>query len=135
MVAVVRIDAQLVHDLKLVFAPVPDIDERVSKRRAIVANEVIALAEDPRGDKNVGGNEFIKKALELAISKPNAVEHFKLLSEISLQVVQVVPVADILAIGVFQALQLLNEVRFYVSLVHDRRTGIVIVLILIDCSK
>ena len=42
--AVVGVDAQLIDDLERVLAPVPDVDERVVQRRAVVAGEAVALA-------------------------------------------------------------------------------------------
>jgi hypothetical protein len=36
MVAIVSVDAQLVDHFEVVFAPVPDVDQRVVGRRAVV---------------------------------------------------------------------------------------------------
>ena len=67
MVAVVRVDAELVDDLEGVFAPVVDVDERVVERRAVVAGEAVAVAECVGSRENVGRDDFIEQALEFAI--------------------------------------------------------------------
>ncbi len=52
---------------KRVFAPVVDIDERVVERGAVVAGEAASVAERVGGGEDVGGDDFIKQALEFAI--------------------------------------------------------------------
>jgi hypothetical protein len=73
VVAVVGIDAELVNDLEVVLAPVPDVDEGVGKRGAVVAGEVALLAQDAGGGEDVGGDQFVEEALELAIGEADAV--------------------------------------------------------------
>ena len=49
VMAVVRIDAELVDDLEGVLAPVLDVDEGVVERRAVVADERFPVPEGPCG--------------------------------------------------------------------------------------
>ena len=107
MVAVVRIDAELPDDLEGVFAPVLDVDEGVVQRRAVVAGEGIDLAEDLGGSENVGGDDLVEEAGELAISEADAVEGIEFLAEILLKGGAV---ADVRAILVFQTEELFDEI-------------------------
>ena len=49
VVAVVGVDAELVDDLEVVFAPVLEVDEGVVQRRAVIADEAFDGAEGLRG--------------------------------------------------------------------------------------
>ncbi len=66
VVAVVGVDAELADDLKGVFAPVVDIDERVVERGAVVAGEAAPVAERLGGGEDVWGDDVIEQALEFA---------------------------------------------------------------------
>ncbi len=41
-------------------APVPDVDERVVQRRAVIAGEVVPLAQGAGRRENVRRDDFIK---------------------------------------------------------------------------
>jgi hypothetical protein len=97
VVAVVGIDAELVDDLVVVLAPVLDVDEGIGKRGAVVAGEVVLLAQDTGGGKDVRGDQLVEQALELAVGKANAVEGLELLAEVLLEGS---PVADVVAMRV-----------------------------------
>ena len=73
MVAVIGVDAELVDDFEVVFAPVADVDEGVRKRGSIVAGEVAFLPEDAGGGEYVGSNEFVEKALKFGVSQADAI--------------------------------------------------------------
>ena len=85
MVAVVGVDAELVDDLEIVFAPVLDVDERVGKRGAVVANKVVFLTKADGSFENVRGDEVGEQALELAVGESDAIERLKLLAEIAFE--------------------------------------------------
>ena len=106
VVAVVGVDAELVDDLEVVLAPVADVDERVGKRGVIVAGEVAFLTKDSAGGEDVGGDEFIEKALELAVCEPDAVKGFELLAKVALESGAV---EDVGTIGVLETAQLRDE--------------------------
>jgi hypothetical protein len=82
VVAVVGVDTELVDDLEVVLAPILDVDEGVGQRGAVVAGEIIALAEDAGGGENVGGDELVEETLELAVGEADAVEGLKFLAEV-----------------------------------------------------
>ena len=67
VVAVVGVDAELVDDLEGVLAPVLDVDQRVVERRAVVAGEAASVAEGMGGGEDVGGDDLVEQALELAV--------------------------------------------------------------------
>jgi len=69
VVAVVGVDAELVDDLECVFAPVLDVDQGVVQRRPIVAGEAIALAQGARSGEDIGRDDFLEQARELAFVK------------------------------------------------------------------
>jgi len=54
VVAIVGVDAELVDDLEIVFAPVPDVNEGVGKGSAVVAGEVVLLAQADGVFEDVG---------------------------------------------------------------------------------
>ena len=112
VVAVVRVDAELVDDLKGVFAPVLDINEGGVQRRAVVAGEGIDLTERFGRSKDIGGNDLIEQAGELAIGEVDAVEGLKFFAEI---LFQREAVADVIAIGVLQIHELGDEFVLDVS--------------------
>ena len=106
VVAVVGVDAELVDDLEGVLAPVLDVDEGVVQRGAVVAGEAVALAQGAGGGEDVGGDDLVEQARELAVGEVDAVEGFELLAEVALQRGAV---ADVRAVLVLQALQLADE--------------------------
>jgi hypothetical protein len=85
VVAVVRVDAQLVDDLEGVFAPVLDVDQGVVQRGAVVADEGVAVPQGSGGGKNIGGDDLVEQAGELAIGEVDAVEGLELFAEVALQ--------------------------------------------------
>ena len=99
VVAVVGVDAELVDDLEGVLAPVLDVDEGVVERRAVVAGEAVAFAQGAGGGEDVGGDDLVEQALELAVGERDAVERLELLAEVLLQRGAV---ADVRAVGVFK---------------------------------
>ena len=62
VMAVVGVDAELIDDLEVVFAPVLDVDQGVVQRRAVVAGEAVALAEGAGGGEDIGGDDLLEKA-------------------------------------------------------------------------
>jgi hypothetical protein len=103
VVAVVRVDAELVDDLERVFAPVPDIDQGVIERRAVVAGEAVAFAERPGGGEDVRGDDRFQQPVELGIGQSDAIERLEFLAKILLQRG---PVVDVGTDDVFEAPQL-----------------------------
>jgi hypothetical protein len=59
VVAVVGVDAELVDDLVLVFAPVLDVDQHVVQRGAVFAGERVDLAQSLRCCEDVRGDDFV----------------------------------------------------------------------------
>ncbi|MDF2811372.1 MAG: hypothetical protein K0S56_2403 [Microvirga sp.] len=59
MVAVIRVDAQLIDYFETVLAPVPDVDEREVERCAIIAGKVIALAKSASSGENIGSDDLV----------------------------------------------------------------------------
>lgn len=117
VVAVVRVDAELVNDLEVVFAPVLDVDEGVVQRRAIVPGEVIDLAKGLGCGEDIRSDDFIEQAGELAIGQVDAVERFEFLPEV---LFQCGAVADVRAVFVFEAAELLDEPVLDVLFPDDR---------------
>ncbi len=106
VVAVVGVDAQLVDDLVVVFAPVLEVHQRVVQRRAVVAGKGIDAAQGLGRGVNVGGDDFIQQPGELGIGEADPVEGLELLAEVLLQSGAV---ADVGAEFVLQVLQLAYE--------------------------
>ena len=82
VVAVVRVDAELVDDLEVVFAPVLEVHEGVVQRRAVVATETVDAAQGLRRGEDIRHDDFIQEAGELGVSKTNTVPSLELLSEV-----------------------------------------------------
>lgn len=59
VVAVVGIDAKLVDDFKVVFAPVPDVDQRVFKRSTIFAGEFTLFPQGLGGGENICSDDLV----------------------------------------------------------------------------
>ena len=109
MVAVVCVDPELVDDFEGVFAPVLDVDQGEVQRRAVVPSKAVYVAQRAGGGEDVGGDDLFEEALELAFREIDAVEGFKFLAEVLLQSRAV---ANVLAVFVFEATELLDEVFF-----------------------
>jgi hypothetical protein len=82
VVAVVRVDAELVDDLEVVFAPVLDVDQGVVQRRAVVAGEGVDAAQGLGGGEDIRGDDLIQQAGELGIGEADAVQGLELLAEV-----------------------------------------------------
>ena len=85
VVAVVSVDAELVDDLEGVFAPVPDVDQGVVQRRAVVAGEAAPLAEGAGGGEDIRADDFLQQAGELAVGKAEAVQCLEFFPEVLFQ--------------------------------------------------
>lgn len=107
VVGVVGVDAELVDDLEGVLAPVFDVDEGVVEGGAIVAGEAASLAEAGGGGEDVGGDDLVEEALELAVGEFDAVEGFEVPPEV---LFERGAVADVGTEGVLEGLQLVEEV-------------------------
>ena len=73
VMAVIGVDAKLVNDLKVVFAPVLDVHQRVVQWGAIIAGECIDAAQGLRGGEGIRGDNFIQQACELCVCKANLI--------------------------------------------------------------
>lgn len=104
VVAVAGVDAKLAYDLKVVFAPVLDVDRPEVQGRAIVA------VEGSDGAEGLGGGEV------------NEVQSLEFFPKILLQSCTV---ADVRAKGVFEIAEFRNESVLYVLLPDEGwpRTG------------
>jgi hypothetical protein len=122
VVAVARVDAELVDDLEGVFAPVLEIDQSIVQRRAIIAGEAVALAQGAGRGEDIGGDDLVKEARELAVREVDAVEGLELFAEVLLQRRAA---ADVGADFVFETAQLFDESQLDILLPHDGRHGIV----------
>ena len=80
--AVVRIDAELINDLKVVLAPVLDIDECVVEGGAVVTNERFPVPEGACGFVHVGFDDLVEEPLELAVGQCDTIQGFELLPEV-----------------------------------------------------
>ena len=120
MVAVVGINAELLDKLIVVFAPVLDVDESVVQRSSVVTCEGVDLAEGLRGGEDIGRDDLVKKAGELAVCEADTVQCFEFHPEVPLQPGSV---ADIRAVDVFQANKLLDECIFNVLFPEDGGWG------------
>jgi hypothetical protein len=74
VVAVVRVDAELVDDLEVVFAPVLDVDQGVVQRRAVVAGEAVDAAQGLGSGEDIRRDDLIQQAGELGIGEADAVQ-------------------------------------------------------------
>ncbi len=109
VMAVVSVHAQLVDDLKVVLAPVPDVHQGVVQRRTIVALEAVDVAQRLGGVVHIRRDHAVEQALEFAVGQANAVEGLELFAEVRLQRGTV---ADIGAIRVFEIFQCGNQISF-----------------------
>ena len=109
VVAVVGVDAQLVHHLEGVFAPVFEVDQGVVQRRAVFAGEGVDAAQGFGSGEYVGGDDVVQQAGKFAIGQVHPVQGLKLFAEVALQRGTV---ADVGAVFVFEALELADEAVF-----------------------
>ena len=124
--AVVGVDAELVDDLEVVFAPVEDVDEGVGEGSAVVALEVVFLAEANGVFEDVGGYEVVEQAGELGVGEADAVQCLELLAEVGLEGAAV---ADVGAVGVFEVAELCDEQVLDALLIEGERPGIGVLLV------
>lgn len=118
VVAVVRVDAELVDHLEGVFAPVFEVHQGVVQRRAVVAGEAVHCPEGLRRGEDVGGDDLIQQAGELGIREADAVQGLELLAEV---LFQRGAVGDVGPVVVFQPLELTDEAVFDAVFLEDRR--------------
>ena len=117
VVAIVGIDAKLMHDLEVVLAPVLEVHQRIGERCAVIAAEVVLLAQHAGSGEYVGRDQFVEQARELAVGEAHAIECFELLAEVGFERG---PVADVGSIGVLEVAQLLDEGRLDVLFFHTK---------------
>ena len=79
------------------------------QRGAVLALEGIALTQPLRTGKDVGGDDLVEEPRELGVHESDAVERFEFLAEVALERFAV---ADVVAVGVPQTLELFNEYLF-----------------------
>ena len=126
VVAVVGVDPELVDDLEVVFAPVADIHQCVGKRGAIVAGEVVFLAEANGIFEDVGGYEVVEQAGELGVGEADAAQCLELLAEVG---IEGAAVADVGAVSVFEVAQLRDEQVLDALFIEGERPGIGVLLV------
>ena len=80
--AVVGIDAELIDHLKVVLAPVLDVDEGVVERRAVVADERFPVPEGACGFVHIGCDDLIEESLELAVGECDTIQGVELFPEV-----------------------------------------------------
>lgn len=73
MMAIVRIHAELVHNFECVLAPIPDIDETIVKRSAIVSLEAVVGAKCACGPEDIWSDDLFEQTLKLGIRKLHSV--------------------------------------------------------------
>ena len=112
VMAVVRIDAELIDDLEVVLAPVVDVDEGVVERRAIVAGERFPVAEGLGGLIDVWCDNLVEEPFELAIREFDTVQGFELFPEVCFKLCAI---ADVGAIYVLEVLQLRDKELFNIA--------------------
>ena len=82
MMAVVRIDAELIDDLEGVLAPVLDVDESVVERRVVVSDKRFPVSEGPRGFVHVWRDDLVEESLKLAVGQFHTVQGFEFFPEV-----------------------------------------------------
>ena len=99
----------MVNHLEAVLAPVLDVDQGVVERRAVVALEVVALAQVPGGGEDVQGDDRLQQPVKLAVGEVDAVQRLEMLAEVLLQGGAI---ANVRAVGVFEITQFFNQGLF-----------------------
>ena len=82
VMAVVRIDAELIDDLEVVLTPVLDVDEGVVERRAVVTDERFPVPEGACGFVYIRPDDLIEESLELAVGEGDTIQGFELFPEV-----------------------------------------------------
>ena len=82
VIAVVRIDAELIDNLEGVLAPVFDVNEGIVERCAVVADERFPVPEGEGGFVHVWFDDPVEESLKLSICEVNAVERLELSPEV-----------------------------------------------------
>jgi len=67
MVTVVRVDAELVDDLEVVFAPILEVHQRIIERCAVIASEGIDASKDFGGSEHIWHNDLVEQTSKFAI--------------------------------------------------------------------
>ena len=98
--AVVRIDAELIDDLEVVFAPVLDVDEGVVERRAVVADERLPVPEGTCGFVHVGCDDLIEESLELAVGECDTIQGFELFPKVCIKLGSIADVGAVFVLEV-----------------------------------
>ena len=93
VMAVVRIDAELIDDFEGVLAPVLDVDEGVVKRRAVVADKRFPVPQRAGGFVDIWCDDLIEDSLELSVGEVYAVECLELLPEVRFKLGSIADVA------------------------------------------
>ena len=100
VMAVVRIDAELIDDFEGVLAPVLDVDEGVVEWCAVVADERFPVPERAGGLAHVRRDDFVEESLELAAGEVDAVESLELLPEVRFKLGSIANVGAVLVLEV-----------------------------------
>lgn len=116
MVAVLRIDSELIDHLKVILTPILQVDQRIIQRRAVVACEGVEIAKDLGGGEDVRLDDLVEQPGKLAVRQLDAVEGFKLFSKITLKRRTAI---DICTINVFQFSQTGYQVGFDFLFSHE----------------
>ena len=109
VVAVVGVDAELVNDFKVVFAPVLDVDQRIVQGGAIVAGEGVDAAYGLGGGEDILRDDFVEQPGELGVCQADVVQCFEFFAKVLLERS---PVADLFAVFVFQPAKFFDQPIF-----------------------
>ena len=82
MMAVVGVDAELIDDLVVVFAPVLDVDEGVVQRRAVVASEAVHAAQGLGSGEDIRRDDLVEQTGEFGVGEADSVQGLELLPEV-----------------------------------------------------
>ena len=100
VMAVVRIDAELINDLEGVLAPVLDVDEGVIERRAVVTDERFPVPEGACGFVHIWCDDLVEESLELSAGEVDAVECLELLPEVRFKLGSIADVGAVFVLEV-----------------------------------
>ena len=109
LVRILGVDAELVHHLVAVLAPVLEVDEGVEEVGAVVPRHAPVFAQDLGGGEDVGVDDLGEEAVKLGIGETDAVELLEFGAEVPLEGGAV---PDVLAIAVLELAEFLYEVAF-----------------------
>ena len=82
VMAVVRVNAELIDDLEVVLAPVLDVDEGVVERRPVVTDERFPVPERTSGFVHIRCDDLVEESLELAVGECDAIKGCELFPEV-----------------------------------------------------